>query len=66
MKRSQKDEIRLFMLTLLREADDLRWKLDVLAGTYDIDPFEAMVFFEDEVARIDKLFGHPDIRLKAE
>lgn len=66
MKRNQRDEIRLFILTLLREADDLRWKLDELADTYDIDPLEAVEFFESEVARVDKLFNHPDIRLKAE
>lgn len=64
MKRDQKDEIRLFILTLLAEAEDLRWKLDGLADTYDIDPIEAIEFFEGEVDRINKLFNYPDIRLR--
>jgi hypothetical protein len=64
MKRSQKNEIRLFILTLIQESDDLRWKLDGLADTYDMDPLEAMEFFEQEVERINKLFNYPDIQLK--
>ncbi len=59
MKQSQKHEVRLFILTQLREMDDLRWKLDGLADTYDIDPLEAMEFFENEVERINKLFNYP-------
>jgi hypothetical protein len=59
MKQSQKHEVRLFILTQLREMDDLRWKLDELADTYDIEPLEAMVFFENEVERINKLFNYP-------
>jgi hypothetical protein len=62
MKTSQKNEIRLFILTLIEESDDLRWKLDGLAATYDIDPFEAMLFFEQEVERINKLFNYPALR----
>lgn len=64
MKRAQKDEIRLFILTLLKEAEDTRWKLGGLAETYDICPAEAMEFFESEVGRIEKLFNYPDIRLR--
>jgi hypothetical protein len=59
MKKSQKDEVRLFILTQLWEMDELRWKLDGLADTYDIDPLEAMEFFEQEVDRINKLFNYP-------
>jgi len=64
MKQSQKNEIRLFILTQLWEMDDLRWKLDELADTYDMDAFEAMEFFEQEVERINKLFNYPAEQLK--
>jgi hypothetical protein len=64
MKQSQKHEVRLFILTQLWEMDDLRWKLDELADTYDIDPLEAMEFFENEVERINKLFNYPAEQLK--
>jgi hypothetical protein len=64
MKQSQKHEVRLFILTQLREMDDLRWKLDELADIYDIEPLEAMVFFENEVERINKLFNYPAEQLK--
>ena len=59
MKLSHKNEIRLFILTLIKEAEDLRWKLDGVADTYDIDSLEAMEFFEQEVSRIEKLFNYP-------
>jgi hypothetical protein len=59
MKLSHKNEIRLFILTLIKEAEDLRWKLTGVADTYDIDSFEAMEFFEQEVSRIEKLFNYP-------
>lgn len=39
--------------------NNLRWKLDKVAGTYDIEPLEAMEFFENEVERINKLFNYP-------
>jgi len=64
MKKTHKDEVRLFILTQLLEMDDLRWKLDGLADTYDMDPMEAMEFFETEVERINKLFNYPDVRLR--
>jgi hypothetical protein len=64
MKQSQKNEIRLFILNKLWEMDDLRWKLGVLANTYEIDEFEAMEFFENEVNRIEKLFNYPAEQLK--
>jgi hypothetical protein len=64
MKQSQKHEIRLFILTQLLEMDDLRWKLDEVADTYDIDSLEAMEFFEQEVERINKLFNYPAEQLK--
>jgi hypothetical protein len=64
MKSAQKHEVRLFILTQLWEMDDLRWKLDELADTYDIDSLEAMEFFENEVERINKLFNYPAEQLK--
>ncbi len=39
--------------------NNLRWKLDKVADTYDIEPLEAMEFFENEVERINKLFNYP-------
>jgi hypothetical protein len=59
LKKSHKDEVRLFILRQLQEADELRDKLYVLAFTYDMDPFETMEFYENEVARIEKLFNYP-------
>ena len=64
MKQSQKNEVRLFILTQLLEMDELRWKLDGLADTYDIDPLETLEFFEKEVERINKLFNYPAEQLK--
>ena len=64
IKHSQKNEVRLFILTQLLEMDELRWKLDGLADTYDIDPLETMEFFEKEVERINKLFNYPAEQLK--
>lgn len=64
MKNTQKQEVRLFILTQLKEMDDLRWKLDEVADTYDIDSLEAMEFFEQEVERINKLFNYPAEQLK--
>ena len=64
MKNTQKHEIRLFILTQLLEMDDLRWKLDEVADTYDIDSLEAMEFFEQEVERINKLFNYPAEQLE--
>jgi hypothetical protein len=66
MKQSQKNEIRYFILRQLWELDDVRGKLDVLASTYDMCPFEAMEFFENEVERINKLFNYPAEQLKEE
>ena len=59
MKQSQKDKVRLFIINQLHELNDLRLKLDELADTYDIEPLEAMEFFENEVERINKLFNYP-------
>jgi hypothetical protein len=59
MKKSHKDEVRLFILTQLREMNDLRWKLDELAEDNDIEPLDAMEFYEQEVERINKLFNYP-------
>lgn len=59
LKKSHKGEIRLFILRQLQEPDELRDKLDALAFTYEMDSFEAMEFYENEVARIEKLFNYP-------
>ena len=59
MKKSHKDEVRLFILTQLREMNDLRWKLSELAEDNDIEPLDAMEFYEQEVERINKLFNYP-------
>jgi hypothetical protein len=59
MKQSQKDKVRLFIINQLHELNDLRLKLDELADTYEIEPLEAMEFFENEVERINKLFNYP-------
>jgi hypothetical protein len=59
MKQSQKDKVRLFIINQLYELNDLRLKLDELADTYEIEPLEAMEFFENEVERINKLFNYP-------
>jgi hypothetical protein len=59
MKKSHKDEVRLFILTQLREINDLRWKLSELAEDNDIESLEVMEFYEQEVERINKLFNYP-------
>ena len=59
LKKSHKDEVRLFILRQLQEPEELRDKLDALAFTYEIHPFEVMDFYENEVARIEKLFNYP-------
>ena len=50
---------KVLLVRQLQEPGELRDKLDVLAFTYDMDPFEAMEFYENEVARIKKLFNYP-------
>ena len=60
MKQSQKDKVRLFIINQLYELNDLRLKLDELSDTYEIEPLEAMEFFENEVERINKLFNFPE------
>jgi hypothetical protein len=59
LKKSHKEELRLFILRQLQEPVGLRDRLDVLAFTYEMDSFEAMEFYENEVARIEKLFNYP-------
>jgi len=59
MKKSHKDEVRCFIINQLYAIDDLRWKLDELADTYDMDPLETIEFFEQEVERINKFFNYP-------
>ena len=64
MKNTQKQEVRLFILTQLKEINDLRWKLSELAEDNGIDHLEAMEFFENEVERINKLFNYPAEQLE--
>ena len=59
MKKNQKNEIRLWILTQLTEINELRWKLDEFANAHDIDSLETMEFFEQELERINKLFCYP-------
>jgi len=59
MKKNQKNEIRLWILTQLAEIDELRWKLDEFANAHNIDSLETMKFFEQELERINKLFCYP-------
>lgn len=59
LKRSHKDEVRLFILRQLQESVGLRDHLDTLAFTYDMDLFEVMEFYENEVVRIERLFNYP-------
>ena len=59
LKKSHKEELRLFILRQLQEPVGLRDRLDVLAFTHEMDSFEAMEFYENEVARIEKLFNYP-------
>ena len=64
MKNTHKQEVRLFILTQLKEINDLRWKLSELAEDNGIDHLEAMEFFENEVERINKLFNYPAEQLE--
>ena len=59
MKKNQKNKIRLWILTELYGIEELRRKLDEFANAHDIDSFETMEFFEQEVERINKLFCYP-------
>ena len=59
LNKSHKDKVRLFILQQLQEPISLRDRLDILASTYEIDSFETMEFYENEIARIEKLFYYP-------
>jgi hypothetical protein len=65
MKNSEKASIRKFILAQL-ERDDIRMMLNKWLETekktsgQDIDEFEAMVFYEEQVERIDKMFYYPN------
>jgi hypothetical protein len=63
MKLSHKNEIRLYLLQLLTENQDVRWQLSELAEDEGMDSVEAMEFFEHEVSRINKLFNYPELQL---
>jgi hypothetical protein len=65
MKKSQKNEIRLYILQLLTENQNVRWQISELAEDNDMDSLEAMEFFEQEVERINKMFNYPEIQLDA-
>lgn len=59
MKLQHKNEVRCFIINQLYDIEDLRWKLDGLADTYDMNTTEVMEFFEHEVERINKFFNYP-------
>jgi DNA integrity scanning protein DisA with diadenylate cyclase activity len=65
MKKSQKNEIRLYIIQLLTENQNVRWQISELAEDNDMDSLEAMEFFEQEVERINKMFNYPEIQLDA-
>lgn len=58
MKLSQKNEIRLFILNQL-DSNIYRHRLANLAEEVGADDLDVMEFFENEVARINKLFNYP-------
>jgi len=57
MKTQNKQTIRAFTLELLYD-ENVRHRLDGIQGL-DADPFEAMLFYEQEVERINKMFCYP-------
>jgi len=59
LTKSHKIKVRLFILRQLYESERTRNRLDLLASAHGMDSFEAMEFYEGEVARIDKLFNYP-------
>jgi hypothetical protein len=59
MKLAHKDKVRLFILSQLQEIDNLRLKLHDLSEAHEMDSFEVMGFYENEVWRIKKLFNYP-------
>ena len=65
MKKSQKNQIRLYLLQLLTENQDVRWQLSELAEDHGMDSLETMEFFEQEVERINKMFNYPENQLDA-
>jgi hypothetical protein len=64
MKTQHKESIRNFILQQL-EHDDIRLMLDSWIDSEknqtgaEIDDFEAMLFYEQEVERINKMFCYP-------
>jgi hypothetical protein len=59
MKLAHKDKVRLFILDQLNKVADLRMKLDDLSDEHEMDSFEVMEFYENELDRIRKLFNYP-------
>ena len=59
MKHTHRNRVRLFILDQLFQ-DDMRLKLADLSRDYDMDDFEVMEFYENEVERITKLFNYPE------
>lgn len=66
MKTSHKQFIRAFIVELLGN-EDVRHRLDALSDSVklrtgeDLDPFDAIQFYEQEVSRIEKLFNYPEL-----
>lgn len=59
LTKSHKIKVRLFILRQLYESERVRNRLDLLASAHGMDSFEAMEFYENELARIDQLFNYP-------
>ena len=66
MKNSHKQSIRAFIMELLHD-EDIRYRLSSWEHSerdkgLELNSFEAMEFYENEVNRIDKMFFYPQSR----
>ena len=66
MKNSHKQSIRAFIMELLHD-EDIRYRLSSWEYSerdkgLELNSFEAMEFYENEVNRIDKMFFYPQSR----
>lgn len=59
LTKTHKIKVRLFILRQLYESERVRNRLNLLASAHGMDSLEAMEFYKNEVARIDKLFNYP-------
>jgi hypothetical protein len=66
MKNSHKQSIRAFIMELLHD-ENIRYRLSSWEHSerdkgLELNSFEAMEFYENEVNRIDKMFSYPQSR----